>query len=99
MTAAERRHMERVRALGCLICHRPAAIHHVRRHGEPRDHLRVLPLCPTHHQHGGHGVAIHAGREEWERVYGTEEELLDLVDELLSRDGTEVFGRAEVECE
>jgi hypothetical protein len=87
-TAAERRYHDRVAAMGCVVCRNlgygatPASVHHIRagqglsqRAGE----YLVLPLCPEHHQHGGHGVAIHAGQEAWERIYGTETDLLDQV--------------------
>jgi hypothetical protein len=80
-TKAEQQHMDRVADLGCIVCldmgfpDSPAQIHHLP--GRPlRDHSRVIPLCPTHHLDGGHGVAVHAGRPTWESVYGTEESLL-----------------------
>lgn len=84
-TKAEQRHLERVVALGCIVCRNeglgesPATIHHIRagQGGSQRSsHFEVLPLCPAHHQNGGHGVAIHAGRQTWENKYGTETELL-----------------------
>lgn len=31
----------------------------------------------THHQHGGYGVAYHAGPAEFERRFGTQAELLE----------------------
>jgi len=80
MTAAERRHVAAVVALGCAVCQRPAEAHHVRRDGAKRDHMRVAPLCPRHHRTGGPGVAIHAGRQSWEANYGTEGELLAWVE-------------------
>ena len=68
--------LRRVAESGCVICGRPAEIHHVRRYGAPRNGSPVLPLCPEHHRHGGHGTAIHAGRKKFAKNYGTEEELL-----------------------
>ena len=41
----------------------------------------VIPLCPSHHTDGGHGVAVHAGRETFERIYGSE---LDLLSQTIS---------------
>ena len=77
-TAAEKRRMAQVAALGCLICKRPAQVHHCFTHmGGGRDHKKVIPLCVDHHTGGGHGVAIHAGKTVWETIYGTEQELLD----------------------
>lgn len=54
-TAAEQRHMDRVRALGCLISGRPATIHHVTGYADRmgrilRSHQLVVPLAPEFHQ-------------------------------------------------
>lgn len=87
-TVAEKAHMDSVASLGCIICKiffntfSPANIHHVRKHSR-RDHIKVVPLCPRHHQSGGYGVAVHAGRQEWEKNFCTEEELLSKVQDLV----------------
>ena len=92
MNAADKRHLDAVQGLGCLIClhmgypDSPAEIHHVRTmHGRriTRDHSFVLPLCPIHHRIGGWGVAFHAGSREWQRIHGTEEMLLNEVNQRL----------------
>lgn len=84
-TAAERRFLDRVAALGCIACQvlgyqdTPAEIHHIRSGaggGQRSSNLRVLPLCPAHHRQGGYGVAYHAGRLAWEAAFGTELALL-----------------------
>ena len=82
MKAAEKRYLEAVAELGCMVCASPAEVHHIRagqgmaqRAG---NHL-VIPLCPEHHRIGGHGVAIHAGQRSWEGLYGSEMEMLDIV--------------------
>ena len=86
---AERRHMDAVASLGCICCRReglgcsPAEIHHAYHDRMRRDHLRVIPMCPTHHRLGGPGVALHAGKRQWEQVHGTEAELLEDVAALL----------------
>ncbi len=57
--AAERRYHDEVRKLGCLVCGQMPSIHHVTaKTGPRRDHYRVVPLCPIHHQgtHGFHGL-------------------------------------------
>lgn len=84
-TKAEREHMTRVGRLGCIVCLNldygptPAELHHPRAGqgtGQKASHMDVIPLCPTHHRTGGHGVAIHAGQKTWEAKFGTEAELL-----------------------
>lgn len=55
-TAAERRHMDRVRALGCLVSGGPATIHHVTGYADrmgriSRSHRIVVPLAVEFHQH------------------------------------------------
>jgi len=85
-TAAEKRHMDSVCRMGCIVCRNlgfgetPCEIHHVRflvGGGQRAGNLDVLGLCPPHHRLGGHGVAYHAGPETWEENFGTERELLE----------------------
>ena len=85
MSAAGARHMGRVARLGCVVCRNlghgesPAEVHHIREgqglSQRASDYL-VCPLCPIHHRLGGIGVAFHAGQESFERMYGSELELL-----------------------
>lgn len=91
-TAAEKRHLNRVAGLGCIVCRNegygesPAARHHIRAGqgmSQRASNYEVLPLCGAHHQTGGFGVAIHAGQKTWEAKFGTELELLAQVRELL----------------
>lgn len=80
-TKDEQQWLNRVAELGCIICKRPAEIHHIGNGamGKRSDHFSVLPLCEIHHRTGGHGVAVHAGRKTWESNFGTERELLQKV--------------------
>ena len=76
----------RVADLGCIICRRPAEIHHLRAGmGMGQRSADVIPLCPEHHRTGGHGVAFHAGRKTWETQFGTETELLQETQKLLEQ--------------
>ena len=93
MTNAEQAHLNAVAALGCLVCihmgypDSPAEIHHIRTMNGKRivrNHIFVLPLCPTHHRLGGWGVAFHAGSREWQRIHGTEEMLLNEINQRLA---------------
>lgn len=56
--ADEKRHLERVAQMPCIVCRKPgpSTVHHVRhkvtRSGTfARDDRRVVPLCPAHHLH------------------------------------------------
>ncbi len=92
-TKAEKAHMGRVAALGCIACRvkgfygTPAEIHHLRSgQGAKRaSHYETLPLCHIHHRTGGHGVALHAGQETWQGIFGTEHQLLEQVEGLLRK--------------
>lgn len=84
MSAATRRHMSRVAAVGCILCRHlgygetPAALHHVREGqgmSQRAADVLVVPLCPEHHQgaSGFHGL----GARAFERQYRLNE--LDLL--------------------
>lgn len=88
-TAAEQRHMAKVGQMTCIVCtlqylgDTPAALHHIQGRTKPGAHYQVIPLCSLHHQNGGYGVALHAGKKAFERRYGTESYLLDQTNKLL----------------
>jgi len=83
----------RIAELGCIVdvevdgcvrmCGSPPHLHHVTNGTMSKKGDKLLPLCPIHHQHGGFGVAFHAGKETWEKKFGTQEELLIKRDKLL----------------
>lgn len=88
MSAAAKRHMSKVAALGCILCRRlgygntPAQLHHVREGqgmSQRAADTLVIPLCPEHHTGGSglHGM----GTKRFERVYRVSE--LDLLAETL----------------
>lgn len=94
-TAAERAHLSKVAALGCIVFRSlgygatEAECHHIKAgtHGVRATHYQVIPLCHPHHRTGGHGIAIHAGRKTWEEKYGTEVWFLErTLAEVLSDD-------------
>jgi len=81
-TAKEKRHLELVASLNCLICQQPAICHHIRNRGDGKgnigfskraNHYEVIPLCPSHHVGP---FSIHNTKRQFEAMYGTEEELL-----------------------
>jgi hypothetical protein len=76
-TRLEREHMSKVASLGCLVCQRPANVHHIRPIGlgigMRSGHYQTIPLCHDHHQGQ---FSIHNCKEQFEAMYGTEAELL-----------------------
>ncbi len=77
--------MARVASLGCVVCRNlgfgptPASVHHIRTGqgmSQRASNYLVIPLCPQHHTDGGKGVAIHAGQQSFEAIYGSELDLL-----------------------
>lgn len=74
-TAAERRHLHRVAAMGCLVCGEPSTVHHVTSDGFQRltrTHSRVAPLCPVHHmiQFGPRESVEALGHQGFKVTYG-----------------------------
>lgn len=95
MNKADKQHIARVVALGCVVCRNlgfpdsPAEAHHCKGsefnsgYGLKSSNRDVVGLCGTHHRLGANGVAYHAGPESFERNFGTQHALLDQVNELL----------------
>ena len=80
--------------LGCIVClvamdiYSPAEIHHLRAGvGMGQRSSRCIPLCPHHHRLGKYGVAFHAGPREFEKRYGTEDDLYETTQDHLRRRG------------
>lgn len=83
-TAAEREHMGKVAALGCVVCRllgdgpTPAQVHHCREDqggGQRGGNFCTIPLCPDHHT-GPTG--IHGDKSVMRLLKVTEMDLLDL---------------------
>lgn len=73
--AAEREHMAWVAGLGCLVCSRPATVHHVTSDGYKRitrSNWLTAPLCPVHHQiqHGPYESVEALSHAGFTREYG-----------------------------
>ena len=89
-TKQEREYMGLVAELGCCVCLKSgyetaAEVHHVGNGtmGKRASNYDVIPLCHIHHRNGGHGVAIHSGRKEWEKNHGKELDFLAEVKSIL----------------
>jgi len=67
----EQAHIDRVRALGCLVCGTGAEIHHIlhmKGKRVRRDHRYIAPLCSHHHRshEGIHGLG---SEEAFKKMY------------------------------
>jgi len=81
-TTAEKEHLNWVASQPCMIpgCLNRSCVHHIREHGEPRDHYRTIPLCYFHHQ-GEEGIHF-MGKHVWREKYGYEVDMLKKLMEL-----------------
>lgn len=81
-TADERRHMDRIAKMPCLVCGAAAQVHHVVSDGYKRitkSHKRVTPLCSNHHSTGP--AAVHRiGHARFTEIFGID--LLATADQL-----------------
>lgn len=74
MKADCQRFHDQLRDLGCMVCDRPTAIHHVRtKRYRTKNDWRVIPLCHDHHQGDG---GIHDDPKGFEYRHGSEISLL-----------------------
>ncbi len=88
MTKKERKiRFESLSEYGCVICLRPAEIHHLIGYkysslSKKADDSNTIPLCVEHHR-GNQGIH-HLGMRAWEKVFGTQEYLLEVVNKRLT---------------
>ena len=88
---AEKQHMNKVSQLGCVVCRQqgkgivPCEIHHVEGKTKANAHFKVLPLCFEHHRMGSdkEPISRHPYKARFVASYGTESDLLLIVDKLL----------------
>ena len=94
MTKLERRWLDAITQLGCIVCwifervFSPAEPHHLLSGGRRRGHLFTIPLCPGHHRYGldtDQAVSRDQCRRRFEARYGTEESLLAKTRELVTQ--------------
>lgn len=77
-SAAQKRwHDLLVREIGCPCCvadghgfNDYCSVHHIDGRTKPDAHWLVIPLCAAHHQHSP--LAVHVNKTRWERLYGTQ---------------------------
>lgn len=87
-TVAERAWMDSLVEFGCVACwldgmpSRPCAVHHILRGGRRIGHLHTIGLCDPGHHQGGEPLGLisrHPYKARFEAKYGTEAELLALL--------------------
>ena len=94
LTKADKARGVKLRDLGCIVCLKylevftPTAIHHLDGQTKPGCHQLTIPLCPNHHQHKSNvqqWCSFHGdGPAAFEKAYTTEQELLELTNELIN---------------
>lgn len=95
MNAAERRHVDKVAALPCVVClkagwsGRPVEVHHIAAGSSHRSEFAVAPLCVEHHRGttGLHGMGVKAFCARYRVPWEKEEGLLVWVNEALAQRG------------
>lgn len=84
-TAEEKRHMNKVAQLGCIVCwlhkgmYTPACVHHLDGKTKQGAHFNVIPLCPIHHDgrvDDEFATSRHPYKRRFEHRYGAESYLL-----------------------
>lgn len=87
-TAEEKRFMAAMCELGCIVCLKKGfdtpqvTPHHMDGRVKPDCHKKILPLCGNHHQEPDtqkppRWYSLHANKRDFEREYGTEQELYE----------------------
>jgi len=87
----ERERLQAVADLPCYACFQDglevaSEVHHIRSHTglscRP-SHFSTIPLCVFHHRLGK--LSVHLGKKEFEKKYGTQQEILEKVNREIER--------------
>jgi len=65
--------MDRLAEKGCLICKRPAVIHHSLCF-RPRNHKYIIGLCPIHHNMSNDSVHMNGNERAFFKQWGIDPE-------------------------
>ena len=87
----ERERLQAVADMPCYACYIEgrevaAEVHHIRSQtglGLRPSHFASIPLCPEHHRTGK--LSVHLGKVEFEKRYGTQQEILEKVNREIER--------------
>ena len=84
-TKAEKERLQTIAEMPCYACFQDGVemqseVHHIRKHtgmGLRPPHSDTIPLCYSHHRTGK--ISVHLGKKEFEKKYGTEQEILKII--------------------
>ena len=83
-------HDDLCRIVGCICCringgfNDHVSIHHIDGRTKPGAHMKVLPLCGFHHQHGTEDdPSVHPWKARFEQRYGTQAQLQGVCEAIL----------------
>ena len=90
-TKAEKERLAQIGSMPCYACFQDgletqSEVHHIRKHtgmGLRPPHSDTIPLCPAHHRNSK--ISVHLGKKEFEKRYGTEQEILKKVNREIER--------------
>jgi len=87
----ERERLKTIGEMPCYACFQEgkevsSEVHHIRKHtgmGLRPSHFDTIPLCSGCHR--TNKISVHLGKREFERRYGTEQEILEKVNREIER--------------
>ena len=90
-TKAEKERLQTIAEMPCYACFQEgkevsSEVHHIRKHtgmGLRPSHFDTIPLCSGCHR--TNKISVHLGKREFERRYGTEQEILKKVNREIER--------------
>jgi len=90
-TKAEKERLQTIAEMPCYACFQDGVemqseVHHIRKHtgmGLRPSHFDTIPLCSGHHR--TNKISVHLGKREFEKRYGTEQEILKKVNREIER--------------
>ena len=90
-TKAEKERLQTIAEMPCYACFQDGVemqseVHHIRKHtgmGLRPSHFDTIPLCSGHHR--TNKISVHLGKIEFEKKYGTQQEILKKVNREIER--------------
>ena len=90
-TKAEKERLQTIAEMPCYACFQDGVemqseVHHIRKHtgmGLRPSHFDTIPLCSGHHR--TNKISVHLGKIEFEKKYGTQQEILKKVNREIEK--------------